>query len=234
MNDFQKRLEEAEAAEAVPEGQDETVKDWWLEALEDFVGYLNEKHAGEVHARLTGSGVPDAVRLQVAPATRWNEGMTALVLQGSRDRAIVLGQGQMLFRSRADLEKYLVDFLRSSTFRSTLRELGERNAEPSEGYLRFGGPQDRDPRRDVMVGIPADVQRRIAEASMRGEHVDVGEFDAGVLPSNAAAQGKLDPESPPRWLASGGFLVELTGMTSLDDKTLRLRGTTFPDVEAAA
>lgn len=234
MNDFQKRLEEAEAAAAVPEGPDETVKYWWLETLDDFVGYINAKHAGDVHAQLAGSGVPDAVRLQVAPATRWNEGMTAIMLQGSSDRAIVFGQKQKLFQSRAELEEYLVDFLRSPTFRSTLRELGERNTEPSEGYLRFGGPLDRDPRRDVMVGIPADVQRRIAEASGSGGQVDLGELDAEVLPPNATAQGKIDPRSAPGWLASGGFLVELTGMTIVDEKTVRLRGKTFHEVEAAA
>ena len=160
--------------------------------------------------------------------------MTAIVLQGSNNRAMVFGKDQTLFQSRMEFEKYLVEFLRSPTFRSTLNELGERNNEPSEGYLRFGNdPEDRDPRRDVMVGISATIQRRIADASMRGEQIEVGEFDAEVLPANATARGTLD-NGPARWLASGGFFVEIVGMTPLDGKTVRLSGKTLPNIDAAA
>lgn len=228
MNDFQKRLEAAEN-EPPAEPREEAAKHWAVEVLEDFVAYLNEKHGGEVHARLAGSGVPSAVRLQLSPATRPDERNTALVVQYGGDRAAVLGAGQTLFRSRQAFEEYLVELFGSRTFRDGLRALAGRNGDPAEGYLRFGEPFDRDPRRDVMVAVPADVQRRIADALKGGQRTEIGPFEAIVLAANATAAGRLDPAVPPRWLISGGFVVQITEARTQGDTTLELRGTVSPE-----
>ncbi len=228
MNDFQRRLEAAEA-DVAGEARDVTAKHWVVEVLEDFAAYLNERHGAEVHARLVGSGVPDALRLQLSPATRPNEASTALVVQGGNRGAIALGVEQTLFRTRQAFEEYLVDRFSSREFKDALRILASRNAEPAEGYLRSGSPLDRDPRRDVMVSVPADVQRRIADAATKGQRVELDPFEAEVLSPNATAQGTLDPAVSPRWLVSGGFVIEIAEARVTGKTAIQLRGTVSPD-----
>lgn len=232
MTKLQERFEEAENAAPLPPPQSPGEEYWWEASLNEFVKYINRKHAGNVWAHLDGSNLSETLRLRLAPFTRKNEAVTFLVLSGTKAQVTVLLANQHpVFQSREEFDDFLVKFLRLPNFRASLAELIDRNADPCEGTLRFGeDPKDRDSARDIVVAVPAEIQQKLAKAAHDGNPAGLGEFDVERIQSRKRNISGSPQEA--KWLYSGGYFVKVAKVTDGNRADhIRLSGSVYIDEE---
>lgn len=129
----------------------------------------------------------------------------------------VLGEGRPELRTPDELWDYLVDFLEKPDFPITLKEYEEMEKEEVEGHLRKTSLFDRT-REDVLVAVPPDQQRRLAEARPREE------LTLTVRLEHFHGFGTYDQDAKYACLESAGYGLRIIEHKR-SDELLRLTGT---------
>ncbi|MCC6553728.1 MAG: hypothetical protein IT372_11995 [Polyangiaceae bacterium] len=193
----------------------------WREVLFDLVAGINEGEPG-VFAFLRKGGAPGVEHVELAPRGQRDRGEIFLsVYIGPTGLAVLSGE-QREFVTIEDFQAYLITLAGKPALRETLEELTRIASEPVTGFLRFGHVYSRDFRRDIVVKLSASAQRELADASESQErptvviHVD----PTGPVP---IGQGVYRIRNPPRWLAAGGYGMQIEAQ-ELEAGRIKLRG----------
>jgi hypothetical protein len=222
MSAFQDQLHEA--FQRPPKREAPAGPHWSRAVLEELALWITRESGGLVYARIAPTGVPDGARLVWGPITRLGDTATLLTVSGQGDRAMKLGTEQGL--SREELERDLLELVGSEEFKDALAEMRRRAGEPTEGFLRGGDPHDRDPVQDVLVEVPPEHQKRLAEAHLRRDlPAEVRGIRARFAGPSPIAKGRYEERKDAlRWLVAGGVVVAITPPVTADRNGVELAG----------
>ena len=161
MSDFKDQLNEAARALA---SQPPRVKGHFDGVLEEFASFLNG-----LSDHLVGAAVEDGPRPEQRALVTWprylRSSRSVMLTFWFTGKSIeVEGFQKKKFTRPAQLEAYLVDFLKNSSFQDTLIEYDERCGEEAVGLLRV---EDR-PEEDVFALVPSASQEKIATEALAG------------------------------------------------------------------
>jgi hypothetical protein len=186
---------------------------WSRATVEEFAQWVNEESGGLVYARIEETGVPESTRLVWGPVTLLGVTSTLLVVssQAQGERAVREGYPRLL--SREELQADILRLVASEEFKASLKEIMRRaREEPVDGFLRSGYPRDRNPSNDVLIEVPPDVQKRLADAYLSKEaRPEVRGVFVRLPGPSPIAKGRFeDRKDTLRWLVSGGVVLNLT------------------------
>lgn len=217
MQNFREAVKKALQDEAV----DESPTTKWDEALGEFAAIISEEPS--VVAFVRPGGAPSVRHLVLTPKGRRDQSHILLSCEVSKSHVAVLSGARREFSTIEGFHDFLVKLAEKSAFHETLQTLRGLADQAVVGFLRFGHAKDRSPARDIVVTVPAQEQRRLAEAAEKRSsepielHVDL----AGLSP---LGQGTYDAENQPRWLAAGGYALAITDSELAGPERVRLRG----------
>jgi hypothetical protein len=196
----------------------------WDRVLADFRDWLNETYGGFLRASLTDSAAPRVRLLRVWPRGQRNVQSVLFSVYVTESNARVLGQETVVFATEGDLESYLADLVQNPAFRATLEALEEAASQPVSGALLVHADRTARILPDVTVEVPADEQRKLADAS---EKASPPRIDA--LHVKRTGGGRYEPaNNKPVWLVAGGYALELEHDELEADGRIRLSGTPVP------
>lgn len=194
----------------------------WRTVLDEFAQSLQSPPYDLVSGRVVHGAAPGIYRLVVAPLSRRDERSTMLVFQFLGGSGRLIGKDPVEFKKQKDLEDFLLAFAKLPAFRETLDELQSRAQEDSEGYLRMGFPNTRDPRVDVLVRVPGEQQIALAK-SAEAHRKEMLRMHVTVESPRSIANGTYDPQTTYTWLVSSGFALAVQ-THRIVDRRIELEG----------
>jgi hypothetical protein len=192
----------------------------WDKVLREFAASINEEKRN-VLAFVRRGSAPSVRHLILTPKGHRDQTEVLLSVEARPKFAVVYSWERREFTEVEDFQAFLVSLAGVPEFRNTLETLGNMASAPVIGFLRSGPATDRSPARDIVVKVPAEDQQMLADAAEARQPVTIYVDPEGPSP---LGQGVYDPKVQPRWLVSGGYVLEIEDHNE-EFGRIKLRGT---------